>query len=339
MEQAVAWLNGNLSPQAESAPAIITLETWAGVWHARYVAPIRTPNTAHWNLYALQRLEPLYGLPVTAIRASALQAIVGALSAQVAPATVQAIVGVWRRCFEAAIDDELLTRNPARRLVVSTAPKRPAARHLTAKEAAMLRTAIVGHRFEAAYALMLGCGLRIGEILGLHWRDVDLAHGRAWIGPQYTNGHWRPLPKASNPHWIPLPAFVIAALIRHRDRQPEGAELVMQSPFQAHGRKRAPSEHLRPWSPQAITRDLAALATSLGIDALTSHAGRHGLATHLMAAGVPPPVIAERLGNTPGVVLSTYGHPTEEGQRQASELVDEYLAGGNLGGSGTESVS
>jgi integrase len=214
------------------------------------------------------------------------------------------------------------------------------ARHLTAKEAAALRQAIVGHRFEAAYALMLGCGLRIGEILGLHWKDVDLANGRAWIGPQYTNGHWRTSPKAKNPHWIPLPSFVVAALIRHRNAQPEGAELVMQSPFQGYGRKRTRHHDQQPgpqpWSQQAVNRDLADLCKTLGINVVTIHGGRHGLASHLMQAGVAPPVIADRLGNTPAVVIGTYGHATDEGRRQADDVVEQYLGGGDSAVSGTE---
>jgi integrase len=332
LAEAVAWLDARTAaPATMQAPAAMTLEVWAGLWHARYVAPVRPPNTAVWYLYALRQLGALYERPVADIRASELQAVVGALAGRLEPATVHAIVGVWRRCLDAAVDDGLISRNPARRLVVPKAPRRAPARHVTADEAATLRRAIVGERFEAAYALMLGCGLRMGEILGLHWQDVDLAGARAWIGPQYTNNHWRPAPKANNPHAIPLPPFVVAALVRHKQAQPTGAVLVMQSSYPHRGRRRRRNadqpDAPRPWSQQAIARDLTALLRRVGLDAASSHAFRHGLATFLMAARVEPAVIAERLGNTPAVVLNTYAHATDAGQQLADELVDRYLGG------------
>lgn len=326
LAEATAWLDSFVFPQILSAvPETVTLHWWINTWWETYVEPIRPPNTSKWYRYALRQLQPLYETLLPDLRPSALQGVVGTLVGRVDAATVQGVVGVWRRCLEAAIDDEHLTRNPAKRLTVPKATKRPPARHVTADEIAVLWPAIRGKRFEAAYAIILGCGLRIGEVLGLHWRHVDFDARRIWVETQFTNGHWRPLPKAANPHHVPMPPAVMAALMRHQKTQPEGSTLVMQSPHRGKltKRERAP----RPWSRNAVAADLAEIVKALGLDGLTPHAGRHGLATHLMEHGVSPPVIAERLGNSPGVVLSTYGHATPGGRKQADELVDTYLLG------------
>lgn len=338
---AEAWLDAIVHPQPVAVTtAPVTLGEWAGTWYETYVEPVMAPNTARWYLYALRLLSELYPLPLDAVRASQFQAVVGTVGKTRDAATVQAVVGVWRRCFDAAIEDELLTRNPTRRLTLPKVGKRSPARHITEREAALLRDAIIGERFEAAFALILGCGLRMGEILGLPWRNVDLANARAWIEPQYTNGHWRSTPKAANPHWIPLPSFVVTALIRHRNSQPAGTTLVMESTYPYAGRPRRGKklDGPRPWSAQVVNSDLAALVKRLGLDHLTAHAGRHGLATYLMAAGIAPPVIAERLGNTPGVILNTYGHPTATGQKQAGVLIDQYLGGSSDSDAGTQTA-
>jgi integrase len=328
LDAAHAWLDGYLNPQP-AAPVALTLGDWTGHWWRTFVEPIHPPNTAKWYLYALQQLAALDGVLLTDIRPSTLQGVVGALAGRVDAATVQGVVGVWRRCLDAAIDDDVISKNPARRLTVPKRSKPPPARHITADEVAALWPAISGKRFEPAYALMLGCGLRIGEILGLYWEHVDFVGHRIWIQHQFTNGHWRALPKGRNPHWVPMPERVAVALRRHQDSQPAGYVLVMQSPHRGRLAKR--EKKPRPWSRNSVANDLANIVKALGLDALTTHAGRHGLATHLMEHGVPPPVIAERLGNTPGVVLATYGHATPEGRRRADELVDRYLDGDDVG--------
>jgi integrase len=325
LAEATAWLDGHLNHVAPpTTPADITLEAWAGQWWETYVEPVSAPNTARHYLYLLQQLAPLYGRPVAEIRPSALQGIVAAFAARVGAATAQQAAGVWRRMLEAAVDDELIVRNPAKRLVLPKAPPRSARRHVTPREAAMLRAAIVGHRFEAAYALLLGCGLRIGEVLGLSWANVDLHGRRAWIQRQWTNGQWRELPKGRNPHWIRLPPAVVSALIRHRNAQPDGATLVMQSPY-----RRKKTGAVQPWSAFVVATDLHALVRSLGLDDLTPHAARHGLASALLDGGASPAEIAERLGHSdPAITLRSYVHGSQDGAARADALIDAYLSGG-----------
>lgn len=326
MAAAVAWLDAMLAP-GEPAPAVgpVTLREWAGTWIEVYVTPLAAPNTAKWQLYALRQLAELYAVPLPDVRQSALQGVVGRLAARLDASTVQAIVGVWRRCLEAALDDELIARNPAKRLVVPRAAPKQVKRHVTPSEAASLWPLIEGHRFEAAYALLLGCGLRIGEVLGLAWSDVDLAGKRALIRRQWTNSHWRELPKSRANRYVTLPSRVVAALIRHRDRQPPGALYVMQSPnstwFGPGKRARRPAE-VRPWSPQVVRDDLALL-----IDA-TPHAFRRGLASALLDGGASPAIVAGILGHaSANTTLKHYAARNVDARKAAEALVDQYLGG------------
>lgn len=328
LPEAQAWLAAQLAPPPASTTAAATVRDWSGLWWANAVAPMHPPNTAKWYLYALRQLEPLYGTLLADLRPSALQAVVGTLSARLAPSNVTAIVGVWRRCLAAAVDDELISRNPAARLVLPRPGPRPKRRHLTPDEARRIAAAIPGHRFEAAFALMLGCGLRIGEILGLRWADVG--DGRLRVEQQFTNGHFRPVPKGRNPHDVPLPPFAAAALRRHRAAQPVGPVLVFASPA-------ARPPWSRPWSDNTVAADLAALLVTLGIDHATPHASRHGLATYWLNRGVPPATVAELLGHAdPSITLRAYSHSSADARSQAGALVDGLFAGvsGDLGGFG-----
>lgn len=324
-DEASAWLDAFLAPQPAPAQTIVlTVEQWAVDWWTAYVEAIKPYNTARTYLSHLRKLAPKYSALVTSVTTTDLQTILGSYKGRVAPSTLIAIARVWRACFEAAVEDELIGRNPARRLALPSAPKRKASRHLTAREVALLREAIVGHRFEAAYALMLGCGLRIGEILGLSWESVDLPGRRLWIQEQFTGGRWRDEPKGRNPHHVPLPSWVAATLARCRRSQPVEYTLVLQSPWQ--GPRARKNGRPSPWSGNPIRQDLEKIITALGLERAVPHAARHGLASYLMQGGVAPPVIAERLGNSPEIILRTYGHPTDEGRQQADALVEAYLS-------------
>lgn len=344
--EAAAWLDAQLAP-APAQPttaAPVTLSEWVDVWWETYVEPLRAPNTARWYRFALGLLKPHFDVPLADVRASMLQATVGSLAATRDPATVHGIVGVWRRMFDAAIDDELIARNPARRLVLPRRAKPTTVkRHVSPAEVEALWPAIRGHRFEGAYALLLGCGLRIGEVLGLHWINIDLAGARALIRHQWTNGHWRDVPKGRNEHWIPLPTRVVAALIRHRDQQPAGSVLVCQSPHVDYGRprrKRPPDEPgPRPWSAQIVSRDLYAIVAALELPELTPHAARRGLVTALLDGGVPVATVADRVGHADTATTWRYAQPSSEGRALADELAERYLGGAPEAGSGTENTA
>jgi integrase len=323
MAEARAWLDAAVAPATPETTAPVTLREWTGVWYQTYVAPVLAPNTARHYRYLLQQLAPLYGAPLADLRPSQFQAIVGRFAARAGPSTVQQAVGVWKRCLDAAVDDELLARNPIRRLTLPKAPPRRARRHVAPREAAILLRAIVGHRFEAAYALLLGCGLRIGEVLGLAWAHVDLDERRAWIERQWTDGRWRELPKGRNPHDIRLPPRVVTALKRHRAAQQPGALLVMQSPY-----PRRKTGAVQPWSAFVVRSDLHALVAELGLDDLTPHSARHGLASALLDGGATAADIADRLGHSdPSITMKSYTHVSPEGRDRADALIDAYLAG------------
>jgi integrase len=327
---AEAWLAARLARHPTAllpAEAPITARAWAEHWLNTFVRPIRAPTTTRRYWRDLRLLAPIYGMAVAAVRPSDLQAIVGGLVARMEPLTVLRAIGVWRRMFAAAIDDDLIARNPCIRLALPIAPPRGAGRHVTTAEVSALWPKIRGHRFEAAYALLLACGLRIGEVLGLHWEHVRLDEARVWVQHQWTEQEMRPLPKGRNPHWAHLPPRVVAALGRHRATQPADAVLVMQAPHQPRRRKGHPTDSSpRPWSYATVRSDLVAVCVAAGLTPFSPHATRHGLATALLDGGVSPAVVADRLGHTnPATTLTFYAKVSLSAVRHADTVVERYL--------------
>lgn len=83
---------------------------------------------------------------------------------------------VLRTALNTAIRWRLITMNPANLIDAPRASSREI-RPLTPDEAKALLVASRKHPLEAFVTVALGCGLRLGEALGLQWTDVDLDAG------------------------------------------------------------------------------------------------------------------------------------------------------------------
>ena len=90
-----------------------------------------------------------------------------------------------RKALQDAVDDGLLRRNPAER--AHAMPKdRPEMRTWSADELATFLAFVAQDRELALYHVAAATGMRRGELLGLRWRDVDLAGARLSVRQQYT---------------------------------------------------------------------------------------------------------------------------------------------------------
>ena len=87
--------------------------------------------------------------------------------------SVQLMHGVLHKALDQAMRWGLVPRNVSD---LVTAPRRstPEMRTLSPEEARVLLEAASGERLEALYVLAITCGLRLGELQALRWRDVDL---------------------------------------------------------------------------------------------------------------------------------------------------------------------
>ena len=74
----------------------------------------------------------------------------------------------------------MITINPAGAVQLPK-QEQPEIKYLTVAEAAIFLATAKDSKHFAAYFLALNTGMRRGEILGLRWRDLDLAAGQLTI--------------------------------------------------------------------------------------------------------------------------------------------------------------
>jgi len=126
--------------------------------------------------YALKRLAPLYEWPLDEVGPFEVDMLFGDLLKQgLSPTYVAAIRTRLISAIEQATHWDLLARNWAKR-TTAIKPTQRKPRAWTPEEVLRFVEACRGHRLEALYYLALITGMRRGELLGLHWSDIDTAN-------------------------------------------------------------------------------------------------------------------------------------------------------------------
>ena len=94
------------------------------------------------------------------------------LEAGLSKRTVQYIHAVIRRALNQAVKWNLIYRNPTDAVTPPTPEKKPP-EVLTEDQAKLFLETVSGHRWYPIYVLAITTGMREGELLGLHWEDID----------------------------------------------------------------------------------------------------------------------------------------------------------------------
>lgn len=235
------------------------------------------------------------------------------LDAGLSPRSTAYLRVVLRAALNRARKRDLVARNAAE---LADAPRmeRYKVKPLTPEQARLLLDTAKGHRLEALYTVALACGFRRGEILGLHWRDVDFEHSRMSVSQalQRQKGRGLVLTETKTDRsrrTIELPPPLVTALRAHRVRQLE--ERMAAGPeWHDHGFVFASTVGTG-LEPRNLTRAFKALLkrAAPALPDIRFHDLRHSAATLLLVQGVELRVVQEVLGHSSiSLTANTYAH-------------------------------
>lgn len=227
-------------------------------------------------------------------------------------ATLDRLRGVLVQVLRHAERQGLVARNVAA-LVSTPSGPRAEGRSLTVEQAQALLAAVNGHPLEAAVTVALMCGLRPGELLALHWSDVDLDNRLLRVGRAVVRAGGRiELGSTKTPlsrRQLRLPEVAAVALREHRLRQ-EAQRVALGVHWQEHDLVFATGIGTL-LDPANLRRSLRQVTERSGLGRWHPHELRHSTASLLSAAGVPLEEIADVLGHVnTRVTSSTYRHRT-----------------------------
>ncbi|HUG46904.1 MAG TPA: site-specific integrase [Candidatus Limnocylindria bacterium] len=173
-------------------------------------------------------------------------------------------------------------------------------------------------------------GMRRGELLGLRWRDVDLAAGVAHVqqtAQRISGRGWvyrQPKTRLSR-RAVALSPATVGMLSGHRKAQLE-ARLLAGSAWQDLDLVFT-SAFGTPLEPGTVARTWRRVLAAAGVGHVRWHDLRHAHATLMLASGVHPKVVSERLGHASvGITLDTYSHVLPGLQATAAAQLDVLLS-------------
>jgi integrase len=159
-------------------------------------------------------------------------------------------------------------------------------------------------------------GLRIGEILALRWKRIDLTRETLAVAETCFLGHFGTPKSPASRREVPLSHSVLGALKAHysRSTRREPDALVFAT------------RHGAPLLSNNLRRGLRSASMRAGLPRLHWHALRHTHGTLLHSQGTPLKVAQAQLGHSHlTTTLEVYTHASATAQREAVNLLDEQV--------------
>lgn len=321
----------------------MTLEEWLSYWFETYAKRTVKQSTAVSYIgYINNHICPKIGVcKLSELNTDVLQRFFndiydngskrgGGLSAK----TVHNIELMLHKALAKAVDLELLRRNYAEsvELPKSTAPEM---RVLTVIEQRQLMTALrlSEERYAVGVWLSLATGLRIGEVLGLQWRDIDFSSRKLYVrrtvnrlkkiddkGDKKTEIVVGTPKSAKSIRDIPFTASFAETLQEYMEvsKKNQNIRQLRDTDFVIAYRRGKPTE------PKSLQKCFHRIADSAGISGATFHSLRHTFATRAIEKGVDVKTLSVLLGHADvGTTLNRYAHVLDEQKRKTMDILLE----------------
>jgi integrase len=257
------------------------------------------------------------------------------IASGLAPRTAALARTVLRRALGDALRDGLVHRNVAALARPPHVPSRSLEAGRDYLDTANLRrllTAAKIHPIGPLVTVAATTGLRLGEMLGLAWRDIDDEAGTLTVRRSLARapGGWalaEPKTKRSR-RTIDLPTAAVAALARQRDLQDAAREAVGDAWQDTDGLCFTDAVG-RPLRGAWVNHTFHDLLRAAGLPSIPFHGLRHSAATAMLAAGVSLKTVSDHLGHsTITTTADRYAGTTPALRRSAADAMDRALSGG-----------
>lgn len=238
-----------------------------------------------------------------------------------------------RAMLHKAVYWQLIVSNPAERVQPPKARK-PKRKSYDDEQTKILlenleQLSIEDTKYKVAIILTVFTGVRLGELMGLEWQDVDFKNGILSINrsSQYLAdmGVFTKVPKTeSSIREIAIPEFIISLLEEYKlwyeEQKSIYGELWMNSDrlfVQADG---------KPMHPSTISKWFVKYVGQIGLPVINFHGLRHTNASLLVAQNIDIAVISARLGHAQiSTTLDFYVHPLLSHNRKAGYALENLL--------------
>lgn len=238
-----------------------------------------------------------------------------------------------RAMLHRAVYWQLLFSNPCER-VQPPKSKKPKRRYYDDEQCKVLLSnlnelSVDDIKYKTAITLTLFTGVRLGELMGLEWSDIDFTNGIVNINKssQYLadKGVFTKTPKTeSSIREVAIPDFVLSLLEEYR--------LWYETQKSIYGELWTNSDRLfvqsdgKPMHPSTISKWFVKFVKDIGLPVINFHGLRHTNATLLISQNIDVAVVAARLGHAQiTTTFNFYVHPIISHNKSAGNVLQNLL--------------
>ncbi|HVB62482.1 MAG: tyrosine-type recombinase/integrase [Ktedonobacteraceae bacterium] len=263
------------------------------------------------------------------------------------PTTVNTFHNVLHKALETAKKWRLLTENVCD-FVDPPRVEQYEVQPLTLEQIRRLLAAARGKPIEPIVTLALATGMRLGELMGLKWQDIDMKEGTLHIQRILSRvptklqhdgrkGYVEAAPKTKKSRRpLIIASFALKVLEQHRERQQEAKKKAddrwIENDFifcTSIGTCLNPYYNIR--------KPLKLLLKEAELPTIRFHDLRHSAATLLLGMGIHPKIVQEILGHSNiSITMNIYSHVLPSMQREAMDTLNSAFTDQREGGSTEE---
>lgn len=311
----------------------ITLSQWLDIWMDNYLLKQAPLSVKTYRSKVETHIRPALGsVRLDKLTTDKIQHFYSDLvESGLSEKTIRDIHGILHKALTQAVESQKLKRNPSDGCTVAKARRAKSlskAKVLDGQQLYAFLKSLDDEPYRNLFIFTVGTGLRIAEVLGLQWSDVDFASGTIEVRHQLQrlDGEYVILPPKDDEFRTIAPAqFALEALADQKACQDSWAAAcpdIWQNPYDLV----FTTEFGKNLVARTVDKHLKRVLEKAELPDIRFHDLRHTFAVSSLIAGDDIKTVQSNLGHsTAAFTLETYAHFTDQMRHASAERMQAYM--------------
>lgn len=336
----------------------VTLNDWYNEWFEKYKKPKiketsisvmkRKYNNSFGKQIGTKKIVDILNIDI--------QTVINQMKEQnKSTSTMRSALGIVRECLESAKNNRIIDINPCFDIMIPWEQKSKLRRFLTKEEQKVFleRTIFRNDWYQEMFYVMFFTGMRIGEVGGLKWKDIDFKNKFIKINRslscQYENGEkkiYLTTPKTHNSYrQIPFMGDIEEKLIIQREKQRKARKQLgdrwreennvedlvfttsLGSPVTRYIAEKQINKIVKEINEEEMFNAINEKRTPNLFEKMYPHAIRHTFCSRCFEYGLNPKVVQGLMGHQHySTTIDIYTHTTKENIQEEVDKFNECIS-------------